>query len=48
MELANGTVTVSSQIPEAYLNRVEKIGQATLVVKKVTFGDSTTFSCLLR
>lgn len=48
VELANHTVTVNPQIPKAYLNRVEKKGQATLVVKNVTFGDSTTFSCLLR
>lgn len=48
VELANGTVSVSSKIPKAYLNRVEKMDQATLVVKDVKFGDSTTFSCLLR
>lgn len=48
VELANGTVTVNPQIPKAYLNRVEKIDRATLVVKNVIFDDSTTFSCLLR
>ena len=48
VELSNGTVIVNPHIPKAYLNRVEKRDQATLVVKKVTFEDSTTFSCLLR
>ena len=48
VEFSNGTVIVNPQIPKAYLNRVEKKDQATLVVKEVTFEDSTTFSCLLR
>lgn len=48
VELSNGIVIVNPQIPKAYLNRVEKRDQATLVVKEVTIEDSTTFSCLLR
>lgn len=48
VERFNGTVTVNPQIPKAYLNRVVKTGQATLLVKGVTYEDTTTFSCLLR
>lgn len=48
VEKVDGTVTVNPNIEAEYRNRVEKIDQATLVIKNVTIGDSTGFSCRLR
>ena len=47
-EEENFDVEVSSSIPPAYVGRVEKKGEATLVIKSVNFEDSTTYRCLLR
>ena len=48
VERVDGTVTVNPDIPAEYRNRVEKKDLATLVIKEVTSGDSTSFSCRLR
>ena len=48
LETLDGTVKYNSEMPAAYLNRVEKMKQATLVIKNITFDDSTTFSCVLK
>jgi len=47
METVDGVVTVNPNIPAEYRNRVEKKEQATLVIKEVTSGDSTRFTCWL-
>lgn len=47
-EKENFDVAVSSKIPQAYAGRVEKKGEATLVIKSVNFEDSTTYRCLLQ
>ena len=47
-EKENFDVAVSSRIPLAYVGRVEKKGEATLVIKSVNFEDSTTYRCLLQ
>ena len=47
VETANGEVTVNPNIPSAYRGRVDKIGQATLVIKRITLDDSTSFTCTL-
>ena len=43
----DGTVTVVPTIPLLYKNRVIKTKQATLVIKSITFDDSTRFKCTL-
>lgn len=48
VETVDGIVTVNPDIAANYRDRVEKKEQATLVIKKVTSGDSTSFSCWLR
>ena len=48
VETVGGTPTVNPNIPAEYRNRVEIKDQATLVIKEVTSGDSTDFSCRLR
>ena len=47
-ETEDGNVVFGSTIPPAYVGRVEKIGQATLVIKNITFNDSLQFQCILR
>lgn len=47
-ELSDGTVGTHQDIPAAYVKRVEKKGQATLVIKNVNFKDSTNFRCVLQ
>ena len=47
VEFHNGTVLLHPNIPPAYEGRVEKIGQATLVIKRISFEDSTRFKCSL-
>ena len=42
-----GKVKLSRNIPQAYISRVEKKPPATLVVRNVTFNDSTEFSFTL-
>lgn len=42
-----GVVTVSTRIPSVYQGRVEKTGQATLLIRNVTFNDSLLFRCVL-
>lgn len=48
VETVDGIVTVNPNVAAEYRNRVEKKEQATLVIKEVTSGDSTSFSCRLR
>lgn len=43
----NGSVHRGFSFPPAYDGRVEKKGQATLVVKNVQFEDSTKYVCFL-
>ena len=47
MEFHDGAVLLNPNIPPAYEGRVEKIGQATLVIKRISFEDSTRFKCSL-
>ena len=42
-----GNVNISTQIPQMYVGRVEKIGRATLVIKNLTYEDSTRYICTL-
>ena len=42
-----GNVNISTNIPQMYEGRVEKIGRATLVIKNITYEDSTTYICTL-
>ena len=42
-----GNVNISTQIPQMYVGRVEKIGRATLVIKNLTYEDATTYICSL-
>ena len=42
-----GNVNISTNIPQMYVGRVEKIGRATLVIKNLTYEDSTTYICTL-
>ena len=42
-----GNVNISTQIPQMYVGRVEKIGRATLVIKNLTYEDATTYICFL-
>ena len=46
-EDANGNVVLHPNIPSAYVGRVEKKDQATLVIKNINFKDSTTFKCTI-
>ena len=43
----DGIVSPHPGLPAAYVHRVEKKRQATLIVKNVTFEDSTKFQCVL-
>lgn len=47
-ENENGDIIFGSKIPAAYDGRVQKKGQATLVVKNITFNDSVHFQCVLQ
>ena len=42
-----GNVNISTQIPQMYVGRVEKIGRATLVIKNLTYEDATIYICFL-
>ena len=42
-----GNVNISAQIPRMYVGRVEKIGRATLVIKNLTYEDTTRYICIL-
>ena len=46
-EDAKGDILPGYNIPPSYVGRVEKQGQATLVVKNITFGDAGKFRCTL-
>lgn len=46
-EDTDGTVFIHNQRPLLYTGRVEKRDQATLIVKNMTFEDSTEFRCVL-
>ena len=46
-EDSQGNVNISSQMPLMYVGRVEKIGRATLVIKKLIFEDMATYFCKL-
>lgn len=46
-ENSQGNVNISTQIPLMYVGRVEKIGRATLVIKKLIFEDMGTYFCKL-
>ena len=43
-----GKVKLSRNIPQAYASRVEKKARATLLVRNVTFNDSTQFTFVLQ
>ena len=43
----DGNVNISTQIPQMYVGRVEKIGRATLVIKNLTYEDTTRYICIL-
>ena len=47
LEFADGRVVFHPSLPTTYVARVEKMDQATLVIKNVTFEDSTRFRCVL-
>ena len=48
LEEKDGTVRYNPKAPPTYgSERVAKEGQASLVIKKVTFKDSATYKCLL-
>ena len=40
-----GIVSFSTKIPQMYVGRVEKIGQATLVIKNLIYEDSGIYEC---
>ena len=42
-----GNVNISTQMPRMYVGRVEKIGRATLVIKNLTYEDTTRYICIL-
>lgn len=46
-EQADSVVKFSSRIPPSYVGRVERRGQATLVITSVIFEDSTIYRCRL-
>ena len=46
-ENPKGNVNISTRIPQMYVGRVEKIGRATLVIKNLTYEDSTRYFCTL-
>jgi len=48
VEYPNGAIQLNPMLPLDYVGRVEKIGQATLVIKKISYEDSTLFKCTLR
>lgn len=43
-----GNVIIGRNIPQIYVGRVEKIGRATLVIKNLTYEDTTRYICILR
>ena len=47
VEFHNCAVLLNPNIPPSYEGRVQKIGQATLVIKRISFEDSTRFKCSL-
>lgn len=42
-----GRVKISTRIPQMYVGRVEKTGRATLVIKGLTYEDTTRYMCAL-
>ena len=42
-----GRVNISTRIPQMYVGRVEKTGRATLVIKGLTYEDTTRYVCTL-
>ena len=46
-EETNGTVFIHNERPPLLSGRVEKRDQATLIVKNVTFEDSSEYRCVL-
>ena len=38
-----GNVNISTKIPQVYVGRVEKIGRATLVIKNLSYEDTTRY-----
>lgn len=46
-EEKDGTVFIHSEQPPLLSGRVEKRGQATLVIKNMTFEDSSRYRCVL-
>ena len=42
-----GNVNISTQIPQMYVGRVEKIGRATLVIKNLAYEDAAIYICTL-
>lgn len=46
-EETDGTVFIHSELPPLYSGRVEKMDQATLIIKNMTFEDSSRYRCVL-
>ena len=46
-EDTDGTVFIHNERPPLYSGRVEKMDQATLIVKNMTFEDSSEYRCVL-
>lgn len=46
-EEKDGTVFYHIELPPLYSRRVEKRDQATLIIKNMTYEDSTEFRCVL-
>ena len=42
-----GNVNISTKMPQVYVGRVEKTGRATLVIKNLTYEDTTRYICIL-
>lgn len=46
-EFPNGNIQLNPNMPPEYAQRIYKTGRATLVIKNITFYDSTLFRCWL-
>ena len=47
LETGSGTLQLNPNMPLAYQGRVSKTGNATLVIKNVTFDDTTKFTFVI-
>ena len=44
----NGNIQLNPALPQQYQGRIQKLGNATLVIKNATFEDSTRIKCILK